>query len=117
MSCEHDCCGIPENGYHVHTEVPDRCQRCSVVTSSAGEATIRVSESVTLAEVVADVVASVAPQIPDLPAAAELADLVAHHALAVYAASLDDADVQALDGRTQRTVLAARVGLALAFPV
>jgi hypothetical protein len=74
-------------------------------------------ESVVLGRIVADVVARVAPQIPGLPADAELSELVASHALAVYAAGLVDPDVQVLAERERRTVLAARVGLALAFPV
>jgi hypothetical protein len=74
------------------------------------------SESVVLGRIVADVVARVAPQISGLPDDVELTELVASHALAVYAAGLVDPDVQTLGERERRTVLAARVGLALAFP-
>jgi hypothetical protein len=73
-------------------------------------------ESHVLGRIVADVVARVAPEIPGLPTDAALTELVASHALAVYAAGLVDPDVQGLDERDRRTVLAARVGLALAFP-
>jgi hypothetical protein len=73
-------------------------------------------ESHVLGRIVADVLARIAPQIPGLPDGTELTELVASHALAVYAGGLVDPAVQALDERDRRSVLAARVGLALAFP-
>ena len=58
----------------------------------------------------------VAPEIPDLPEGHELVHLVICVTLSVYAAAIVDPDVQALDAGERRTVLAARVGLILAFP-
>jgi hypothetical protein len=117
--CGHQCCEIPSNGYHAHTEPPSNCGRCedagedmSVSEAGAGQG----RESAVLGRLVADVVARVAPQIPGLPAETELTEIVASHALAVYAAGLVDPDLQILGERDRRTVLAARVGLALAFP-
>ena len=113
--CGHQCCEIPSNGYHAHTGPPSSCRHCATVGPTADRGPR--GESVVLGRIVADVVARVAPQIPGLPADAELSELVASHALAVYAAGLVDPDVQVLAERERRTVLAARVGLALAFPV
>ena len=113
--CGHQCCEIPYNGYHAHTGPPSSCRHCAVTADTPAMSSG--AESVVLGRIVADVVARVAPQIPGLPADAELSELVASHALAVYAAGLVDPDVQVLAERERRTVLAARVGLALAFPV
>jgi hypothetical protein len=139
--CGHLCCEIPSNSYHAHIGPPSICQQCAsasaTVSASPGSASgpepavigadvaadrgaavvgTR-SESHVLGRIVADVVARVVPQIPGLPVETELTELVASHALAVYAAGLVDPDVQVLGERERRTVLAARVGLALAFPV
>jgi hypothetical protein len=115
--CGHQCCEIPSNGYHAHTEPPSSCGRCGDAGDSAVDAGPgQGRESAVLGRLVADVVARVAPQIPGLPAETELTEIVASHALAVYAAGLVDPDLQILGERDRRTVLAARVGLALAFP-
>jgi hypothetical protein len=74
------------------------------------------AESAELGRLVADVVARVVPELPGLPAAAELTELVASQALAVYAAGLVDPALQMLHERDRRTALAGRVGLAIAFP-
>jgi hypothetical protein len=71
---------------------------------------------VPLGRIVAEVVARVAPEIPGLPAASQLADLVARHSLAVYSDALADPEVLGLSEEDQTTVLAGRVGIALAFP-
>jgi hypothetical protein len=110
--CGHRCCEISANGYHKHIRPPEECGRCAGTTGVAaagpGEA---------IARIVADVVGQVAPQIPGLPPRAELAALVVREAHTIYAAAAIDPDVQALGERDQRSVLAGRVGLALAFPV
>ena len=59
---------------------------------------------------------TVAPEIPGLPEDGELVHLVVCVTLAVYAAAIVDPEVHALDAGERRTVLVARVGLALAFP-
>jgi hypothetical protein len=119
--CGHQCCEIPSNGYHAHIEPPATCPRCggtgsTVVSRSRPSSAGPANESAVVGRIVADVVARVAPEIPGLPRDGELAGMVASHALAAYAAGLIDPDVQVLDEREQRTVLAGRVGLALAFP-
>jgi hypothetical protein len=111
--CGHQCCEISGNGYHRHIRPPADCRRCA----SAPEVAAADDERVAVARIVADVVGQVAPQIPGLPPGAELARLVAREALTIYAAAAIDPDVQALGERDQRSVLAGRVGLALAFPV
>jgi hypothetical protein len=129
--CGHRCCEIPHNGYHTHTGRPSGCTRCATAPGTVGTGTLPDAatrpatdadrphgyESHVLGRIVADVLARIAPQIPGLPGGTELTELVSSHALAVYASSLIDPDVQTLDEREQRTVLATRVGLALAFPV
>jgi hypothetical protein len=106
--CGHRCCTIADNAYHRHLDPPPTCPQCARAYHQ--------NESGLLGRIVNDVLIRVAPEIPGLPTGAELAELVASHALAVYAAALVDPDVRALDERSRRTVLAARVGLALAFP-
>lgn len=106
-SCGHLCCQIADNAYHVHAEPPPSCPRCAAL----GEA-----EPVALGRLVAEVLLHVAPEIPGLPGGAALAALVGHHALDTYRAARDEPAVRALRDSERRAVLAARVGLALAFP-
>ena len=128
--CGHRCCEIPSNSYHTHTGPPAVCGRCASAidpvagsacadqTGAAGgeQAEPGAPESYLLGRIVADVVARVVPQIPGLPSGTELTELVASHALAVYASGLVEPEIQSLDDRDRRSVLAARVGMALAFP-
>ena len=88
------------------------CGACTGAAVPTGDA----HELVTLSRLVVDVVSRVAPQITGLPAEPEWSELVASTSSAVYQAALVDPDVQRLPGHEQRIVLAARVGLALAFP-
>jgi hypothetical protein len=123
--CGHRCCEIPFNGYHTHAGRPSTCSRCDLAREHGaqlaaghpnGTPTPSSHESHVLGRMVADVLARIAPQIPGLPAGTELTELVSSHALAVYAGSIVDPELQHLDERERRSVLAARVGLALAFP-
>jgi hypothetical protein len=123
--CGHRCCDIPSNGFHTHREPPTGCARCARIPEPETKELPVVRprpkapehrESYLLGRIVADVLARIAPQIPGLPGGSELNELVASHALAVYAGGLVDPDLQALGPRDQRSVLAARVGMALAFP-
>ena len=113
--CGHRCCHIRTNGYHRHVDAPATCPHCARATLLADTGP-PAGESVVLARIVSDVLARVAPEIPGLPAGAELAELVTGHALAVFAAGLVDPELHGLGERERRAVLAARVGLALAFP-
>jgi hypothetical protein len=137
--CGHRCCEIPSNSYHTHLGEPSGCGRCAdrpeppaahepepevtmpvpaVVEPPPGDDGENASrESYLLGRVVADVLTRVAPQIPGLPTGTELNELVASHALALYASGIVEPDLQNLDERERRTVLATRVGLALAFPL
>lgn len=110
VNCGHQCCEIPSNRYHTHAGPPAHCPRCARTGGHEGPVTV------TLGRILADVLARVAPQIPGLPTDEELTDLVASHTMTVYATGLIDPDVQRLDEREQRTVLAGRVGMELAFP-
>jgi hypothetical protein len=74
------------------------------------------TDVVSLAHLVADVVANVAPQIPGLPGGSVLAQLVGEHALSVYRSALAEPTLQVLPRAERQTVLAGRVGLVLAFP-
>jgi hypothetical protein len=103
--CGHRCCEIADNAYHAHLEPPEVCARCGLMGSS-----------VPLGRIVAEVVSRVAPEIPGLPVSAELAELVARLSLTVYAEAVADPEVLRLAEDDQTTVLAGRVGIALAFP-
>lgn len=106
--CHHACCAIPDNGYHRHAEPPVTCPRCARARPDA--------ETPLLGAVMASVMSRVVPHIPGLPGGAALANLVTRQSLATYTQARDDPEVQALGDRERRTVLAGRVGLALAFP-
>jgi hypothetical protein len=85
--CGHTCCAISANRYHAHNAEPDACEHC------------------------------VAPEIPGLPTDPDrLLDHVIELTASVHEASRADPAIQRLSPRWRRTVLAARVGLALAFP-
>jgi hypothetical protein len=131
--CGHRCCEIPSNSYHTHLGTPSTCARCahepgtgpvSAFASPPPAGPPAVSddgegpspESYLLGRIVADVLARLAPEIPGLPAGDELSELVASHALALYAAGIVEPDLQSLSERERHTVLTSRVGLALAFP-
>jgi hypothetical protein len=103
--CGHRCCEIADNAYHAHLDTPESCPRCGLTGAP-----------VPLGRVVAEVVTRVAPEIPGLPASGELAELVARLSLSVHAEGLTDPEVLRLAEVDQTTVLAGRVGIALAFP-
>jgi hypothetical protein len=105
--CGHDCCAIADNPYHCHRSTPENCGPCR-------EAAPEIDG---LAEIVAAVVDRVAPEIPGLPTDPEtLVDHVIAVTTGVHRRARTDPEVQRLSPRRRRTVLAARVGLALAFP-
>jgi hypothetical protein len=69
-----------------------------------------------VARIVQTVITRIAPHIPDIPAGAELDQVVLAHALRIYVDALDEPQLHGVDARQWRAVLAGRVGLALAFP-
>jgi hypothetical protein len=112
VHCGHRCCSIATNAYHCHQVEPEDCERCAAVgVDPPGE-----SHVVSLGRLVSSVILHVVPQIHGLDESPDVGQRVASECLRVYAEGLADQDVQALDPREQGSVLAARVGLALAFP-
>jgi hypothetical protein len=105
--CGHACCAIADNAYHSHTAAPDDCDHCVEARTDIDD----------LSDIVVTVVDRVAPQIPGLPTDA---DALVEHVIAVTAEvhqhARADPDMELLSPRRRRTVLAARVGLVLAFP-
>jgi hypothetical protein len=117
--CGHRCCRIPFNGYHAHVTPPASCPGCATGASlnlpspPDGLAAGDCRETTELGQMVADVLAQVVPDDSD-PRGAQLAEIVANHALAVYASGLVDPDIQCLGDQDRRAVLTARVGHAVA---
>jgi hypothetical protein len=109
--CGHRCCSIATNAYHSHQHEPADCERCAAIPVDA-DGPLHV---VSLGRLVASVVTHIVPQIPGLDGP-DVRQRVASECLRIYAEGLSDPNVQALDALEQRSVLAARVGLALAFP-
>jgi hypothetical protein len=107
-TCEHSCCSIRGNPYHLHERPPERCLGCS---AADGEP----SGEVSLGELVAEVVARVAPEIPGLPTGRELVEQITAETRAVHAAAAADPVLAGVPAAERHTVLAGRVGLALAF--
>jgi hypothetical protein len=66
-------------------------------------------------QLVASVVARVAPEIPGLPAEPELTALVSARTLAVAVAARGDRSLVGMSERERHVTLCGRVGLALAF--
>jgi hypothetical protein len=89
---------------------PPECQGCSA--SRQAERRAAGEESV----ITAAVMRSIVPQISGLPTGRELDRLVAELVQTQYLGALDDADLEDLDVNEWCGVIAARVGLALAFP-
>jgi hypothetical protein len=131
--CGHRCCEIPSNSYHTHLGSPAACPRCAheplpgpvspfappppaAPPAPGDEGDGASAEGYLLGHIVSDVLARLAPEIPGLPSGDELAELVTSHALALYAAGIVEPGLQSLSERERHTVLASRVGLALAFP-
>jgi hypothetical protein len=110
VNCGHRCCAIRDNPYHRHADPPSGCERCAAL----GDPVVA-DEHVDLAELVAEVLAHVVPQIPGLPSGIELAERVCAETRAVHAAAAGDPLLAGLNLEEQRTVLAGRVALALAF--
>jgi hypothetical protein len=105
--CGHDCCSVARNRYHVHAAEPARCEHCTDARQDLDD----------LADIVSTVVNRVAPEIPGLPTDPDaLIDQVIDVTTAVHEATRTDGGLRALSPRRRRTVLAARVGIALAFP-
>jgi hypothetical protein len=69
-----------------------------------------------LRDIAAAVIERFAPQIDGLPSGDELGTLVNRNTFVVYRMALDDPDLTGVDPIEWRRVVAARVGLALAFP-
>lgn len=103
--CGHRCCAIRANAYHAHVDPPGGCDRCARATERDRQM---------LAEVITSVITRVAPEIPGLPTGADLTELVTGQTVATYARALTEPAVQGLSERERRTVLAGRVGVALA---
>jgi hypothetical protein len=113
--CGHSCCAIRDNRFHSHTRPPDACKRCRVVSDGRiGERAESITPS--LDDVITSVLDRVVPGIVGLPDGDELYALVHRVALGIYRAGLFDPDLRRLDANDWRTVIATRVGLALAFP-
>jgi hypothetical protein len=113
--CGHSCCAIRDNRFHSHTRAPDACKRCRVASDDRiGEP----AESITPSpdDVIASVMDRVVPGIVGLPDGDELYAIVHRVALGIYRAGLSDPDLRGLNANEWRTVVATRVGLALAFP-
>jgi hypothetical protein len=106
-SCGHLCCSIAHNRYHAHTTAPADCEHCP-------EAAAEIDG---LADIVTSVIDRVAPQIPGLPTDPDfLLERVIDLTTRVHERARDDPEIQRLSPGRRRTVLAARVGLGLAFP-
>jgi hypothetical protein len=106
-TCGHDCCVVAGNRYHAHAATPETCEHCVDARHEIDD----------LGDIVTAVVDRVAPQIPGLPTDPDamlvrVIDVTAR----VHEAARHEAEVERLSPRRRRTVLAARVGLALAFP-
>jgi hypothetical protein len=112
--CGHSCCAIRDNRFHAHTSPPDARKRCRVASDGVGERAESITPS--LDDVIASVMDRVVPGIVGLPDGEELHALVHRPALGIYRAGLTDRDLRGLDANEWRTVIATRVGLALAFP-
>ena len=105
--CGHLCCAIADNRYHAHTVTPAECENCP-------EAAAEIDG---LADIVSSVIDRVVPQIPGLPTDPDyLLELVIDLTTRVHERARCDPDIERLSPRRRRTVLAARVGLGLAFP-
>jgi hypothetical protein len=119
--CGHVCCEITANRYHVHQHPPELCQRCSAIPDNRGvfdgesEGEVKEAEGVDLAELVADVLAHVVPEIPGLPVGVELAELVCDETRAVHEAATVDQLLAGLGRGELLTALAGRVAMAMAF--
>jgi hypothetical protein len=135
-SCGHQCCEIAGNAYHSHTVEPATCPRCTDAdapdlidltaaepratgpspSGAAGTGALPLSHA-DVSDIVTAVVDRVAPQIPGLPADREwLLDRVVTVTAGVHRQALTERELQQLSADRRRTILAARVGLALAFP-
>jgi hypothetical protein len=109
VSCAHRCCTISGNAYHRHRSPPDLCARCQDQLDE--------EEVAELADIVGTVIDRIAPAIPGLPSDPDaLLDLVLSVTTDVYTRSWAEGQLQGLAPGRRRTVLAARVGIALAFP-
>jgi hypothetical protein len=108
--CGHRCCSVPANPCHTHMTKPPECQGCAA--SRQAERRAPGEESV----ITAVVMRSIVPQISGLPVGRELDRLVAEQVRAHYLGALDDGALADLDANEWCGVVAARVGLALAFP-
>jgi hypothetical protein len=117
--CGHRCCRIPENGYHVHPRSPEDCPHCQAgVAGTPAEAEIQADVdrmSNDLDRIATSVTDRIAPQIPGLPRGDGLEELVGSLTAVHYLDALDDHDLDGIDPDQWRTIVAARVALALAF--
>jgi hypothetical protein len=107
VTCGHHCCRIAANAYHVHAAAPERCEHCHDARTEVDN----------LSAIVNAVVDRVAPEIPGLPRDPDqLVDRVIAVTADIHQRSLAEPDLAHLSLNRRRTVLAARVGIALAFP-
>jgi len=110
--CAHRCCALRSNPYHTHTSPPTGCPRCAAADDGAwGE-----DGANEIPIIAARVLHAVAPQIPHLPAGEQLDELVHATTMSTYHDSMGEPQVRALSRTDRRRVIAARVGLTLAFP-
>jgi hypothetical protein len=106
-TCGHLCCEIAHNRYHSHTTAPAECDHCPDAAAEIDG----------LADIVTSVIDRVAPEISGLPTDPDvLLDHVVDLTTRVHERARTDPAIQQLSPRRRRTVLAARVGLGLAFP-
>jgi hypothetical protein len=105
-TCGHACCGITGNRYHVHTHEPGACGRCAEALDH---------RPVSTGTIVADVISRVVPEIPGLPAGAELIERVSVEVTAACTDARTDPDLAGLDPAALHTTISGRVGIALAF--
>jgi hypothetical protein len=101
----------------VHIRHPDDCDRCTLARHEQIEEVAQPPSAPSLDQVVSSVLTRMVPSIAGLPQGDELHELVEERSIEVYVAGLTDPDLLGLDPDAWRTVVATRVGLALAFPL
>lgn len=114
--CGHSCCAIRANDCHVHIRPPEECERCALVRHQQIEEVAQPPSAPSLGQVVSSVLTRMVPSIAGLPDGDELHQLVEERSIDIYVVGLTDPDLLGLEPDAWRTVVATRIGLALAFP-
>lgn len=112
--CQHLCCSIPWNDYHVHLSRPGRCQNCAKTLKEGGDDVLEALqlEVVAVAEGVTTRVNHHADRSIDVRQLHKLA-LAASREVCIE--GLTDPDLAGLASSDRRTVLVARAELMLAL--